>query len=315
MENNQNIISELSKLANHEKLTNNFRYRAYKNAINIIEQFPDPITSSSQLLSFKGIGKSISQKIDEIITFGYLKEQPTLTPQQQTINIFTTIYGIGTQKANDLYNQGITTLQLLKENQHLLNNKQLIGLKYHHHLIKRIPRQEMLIHHKQIKNLWLNPTNNIEKNFQFEIVGSYRRQAETSGDIDILLTYKPLTNSIIELIQLLKTHHYIIETLAEGPKKFMGICKLPNLPPRRIDILYTPPHEYPFAILYFTGSDKYNRNMREHAQRHGYKLNEKGITTKKQEEIPNLKNEEDILNFFHLPYLQPHERTGPLYLS
>lgn len=31
---------------------------------------------------------------------------------------------------------------------------------------------------------------------------------------------------------------------------------------RRLDFLYTPPEEYAFAILYFTGSKDFNTGMR-----------------------------------------------------
>ena len=46
----------------------------------------------------------------------------------------------------------------------------------------------------------------------------------------------------------------------------MGLGKI-NISPcyRRIDIMYTKPEEYPFAILYFTGSGDFNVKMREYA--------------------------------------------------
>ena len=49
---------------------------------------------------------------------------------------------------------------------------------------------------------------------------------------------------------------------------------------RRIDLLYSPPKEYAFAILYFTGSQEFNTVMRQHALDMGYTLNEHGISTK-----------------------------------
>ena len=49
----------------------------------------------------------------------------------------------------------------------------------------------------------------------------------------------------------------------------MGICRLPNQTPRRIDIIWCSREEYPFALFYFTGSDKYNRRVREIAHKKG----------------------------------------------
>lgn len=316
---NQKIIEELSKLADKEKLSNNFKYRAYKNAITSLKEYPETITSSSQLSTLKGFGKGILQKIDEIITFGELQNQPTLTPKQELIQTLTNVYGIGDKKALDLIdNHNIQSLQQLKEKQNeLLNDKQKIGLKYYNHLLKRIPRQEMDLHKKFIYNIWMDDLNNIPKEFKFEIVGSYRRNAESSGDIDILITFEPHLQLLPQLINILKSNNYIIESLAEGTKKFMGICKLPLLTPRRIDIIWTSPKEYPFGLLYFTGCDKYNRNMREHAHKLKLKLNEKEIISISSPpiHIPPLNTEEEICSFLNLPYIPPHLRNGPLTLS
>ena len=66
--------------------------------------------------------------------------------------------------------------------------------------------------------------------------------------------------------------------LGYGSKKYFGICKYgKNGINRRIDIMYTSPQEYPFAILYFTGSSNFNKKMREHALELGYSMNEHGM--------------------------------------
>ena len=62
----------------------------------------------------------------------------------------------------------------------------------------------------------------------------------------------------------------IIELLSNGKIKSFGISQLPSTEkdkytPRRIDIMYSPPNEYAFAILYFTGSKEFNTAMRQHA--------------------------------------------------
>ena len=316
---NEIIISELSKLAQKEQHSNNFKYRAYKNAITSISSYSSQITSSSQITNLKGIGKGILQKIDEILQFGQLQNQPTLSTNQENIQILTNIYGVGYKKATELIEKhNITNLQQLKEKQNeLLNEKQRIGLKYYNHLLQRIPKEEIDVHKKYITNIWRNDLNNIPQDFTFEIVGSYRRNAKDSGDIDILITYDPKDNLMPKLIEELKKVNYIIESLAEGQKKFMGICRLPSLTPRRIDIIWTSPSEYAFGLLYFTGSDKYNRNMREHANRLGYRLNEKCLTPiiNKTEKMPEFKSEEDIVKFLRLPYINPHNREGSLTLQ
>jgi len=69
----------------------------------------------------------------------------------------------------------------------------------------------------------------------------------------------------IGLIKNLKLNNVIVETLSNGKIKTMAIIQTPDKPARRLDILYSPPEEYAFAVLYFTGSKMFNIGMRKHA--------------------------------------------------
>ena len=52
------------------------------------------------------------------------------------------------------------------------------------------------------------------------------------------------------MIYLPQSIGYLIEDLATGTKKYNGISKLGGKGiPRRIDIMYTTPYEYPFASI------------------------------------------------------------------
>ena len=59
----------------------------------------------------------------------------------------------------------------------------------------------------------------------------------------------------------------------------MGICKLnkPNSLHRRIDMKIYPSDQYGFALLYFTGSDYFNRSMRFFARKKGYSLSDHAL--------------------------------------
>ena len=96
------------------------------------------------------------------------------------------------------------------------------------------------------------------------IVGSYLRNHPDSGDIDILITHLDNDINIYKrFISRLGDVGYISELLAYGNKKFMGLAKLSGHKyHRRIDVLYTPIEEYPFALLYFTGSGRFNTAVR-----------------------------------------------------
>ena len=83
---------------------------------------------------------------------------------------------------------------------------------------------------------------------------------------------------------------------------------------RRIDIMITKPSEYPFAILYFTGSKDMNTTMRQKALSLGYSLNEYSLqyvdSEKKGSPLDkmNVTNEKDIFDCLEMDYVEPQDR-------
>ena len=226
------------------------------------------------------------------------------------------IYGVGATKANDLIESGITSIEQLrrelKTTPKLLNDKQKIGLKHYEELLERIPRIEMEEHEDILRQLTPN-----ESDFHIEIVGSYRRGAESSGDIDVLICI-PENMSMSEAIEhfnmyikLLEGFGYITDILAQGDKKCMAVCKVYNGKHRRLDLLLTPTSEYPYALLYFTGSDRFNVMFRQMTLDKGYRLNEHSLTPIRDDvpPVPSIKTERAIFSFFKLDYVKPSDRT------
>ncbi len=115
-----------------------------------------------------------------------------------------------------------------------------------------------------------------------------------------------------EFIGALTSSGYIIDVFAQGDHKFMGVCSVgTSETPRRLDIMYTSRDEYPFAILYFTGSASFNTKMRRHALDRGWSMNEHGLTKIETGEkcTHTFKNEFDIFEFLEYPYVSPEHRV------
>jgi DNA polymerase beta len=229
------------------------------------------------------------------------------------------IYGVGPAAATTLVKAGITSIKQLredvKENPKLLNDKQKIGLKYYEDLLKRIPRDEMLEHHRIL--LELKPDTMAD--YEIEIVGSYRREATTSGDVDVLIRVpngasnginsKIAKKNLALYVKALEEAGYIKEILALGEHKCMAISKI-DVVARRLDLLMTPNEEYAYALLYFTGSDRFNVAFRQYALDNGYSLNEHTLTKVREgvKEVPYMESEKDIFKFIGLRYIEPSKR-------
>lgn len=307
------IINKLQTLATNERIQNQpFKARAYNIVIKQLKDFKGKIVTVDDISQFKGVGIKIKAKIEEIISTGTLKAADRVSGDN--INIFeelTAIHGIGPTKARALIKEGIVSIDDLKlRAEDLLNTQQQIGLKYHDDIQKRIPRK-VIDKHKIVLDKCVTKVSN---KLLFTIVGSYRRMAKDSGDIDILITIegksteKKRTEMLEKLIDVMKEENYIVADLSCGKKKYMGVVKLGRDSVRRLDILMTSPQEYPYALLYFTGSKELNVELRLAAQQKGLVLNEHGLQSTKK--VPRAKTEEDIFNILGYKYILPEHRTG-----
>jgi NAD-dependent DNA ligase len=307
---NEKFIELMEKLADIMlKQGEAFRARAYQKAQETIMAYPDDITSPSALKGKPGIGPTIMEKLNEYVQTGTLKilEREKNNP----VNILAEVYGIGPKKAKELVDGGITTIAQLRENQQLLNDVQRVGLKYYEDILKRIPRSEIEEYKLKFEKAMPQVAD-----AKMEIVGSYRRGASASGDIDVIITSSSpqvFTNFVDNLLK----EKIILNVLSRGPTKCLVVAKIPSSDAaRRVDFLYTNPEEFPFAILYFTGSKIFNTVMRHVALENGYTMNEHGLYSlqgeakKKGDKVTHhFTNEADIFDFLGLEYKAPTERT------
>lgn len=303
-----------------------FKARAYTKVLREIQGLPAPIhkTNLEQVLALPGVGESLAVKIREIFETGALHQAKEA--QQDSAydihNALLKIYGVGPVKALELVrDHGIRSLDDLRAHQDtLLNEKQRIGLKYYDDINSRIPRAEMKKHERVL----LRAMAAVDARLKGEVVGSFRRGAADSGDVDFLLTLpgapaKESAEVFQRFIQyLMGGVEYLTDILAAGPKKCMGVGrvgtkKAPGAA-RRIDILFTPENEYPYAVLYFTGSDRFNIAMRRGALELGYTMNEHGMTpvakgAKPPPAAPPMATEQDIFEFLGYAFVPPPKRT------
>ena len=289
-----------------------FRAKAYKKAQETIMSVSTDIVSPDDIKGLPGIGDTVMKILKEYVSTGSVKviEREKHNP----VNQLSEVYGIGPKKAAELVEKGITTIDMLREKQdEVLNETQKIGLLYYEDILKRIPRSEIDqyadIFEKIFKKNIVVDTESV-----FEIVGSYRRGAENSGDIDVIITSDSVT-VFKKFIDMLMKEGIIVEVLSRGPSKCLVIAKISSsLFVRRVDFLFTSKEEFPFSILYFTGSKFFNTAMRNQALTMGLTMNEHGLYkmegNKKGEKVTHdFKNEKDIFDYLHLEYKAPEDRV------
>ena len=271
--------------------------------------YSDTIKTKEDLNNIPGIGPGIVRLFIEFVDTG--KVELLIKEQNRMENVFSDIYGVGPKKAKELVDKGIRTLDELRDKQDVLNDIQKVGLKYYDDILKRIPRSEI----DKYLELFTEKMDLVkDETTKFEIVGSYRRGKKESGDIDVIVTSD--TREVFKnFVSKLILDGVIIEVLSRGPSKSLVIGRLNDKSiPRRIDFLYSPPEEYAFATLYFTGSKMFNTVMRSHALTMSLSLNEHGLYKKekgqkKEDKLTQVFNsEQEIFDFLKLTYREPLDR-------
>lgn len=324
---NHDLCEFLTELANYERnVTKNiYKSNAYRKASTTLSKLPERVKSGAEAKKLPGIGDKISKKIDEFLETGKLQKLENIKKDEGNvaINLLTRVSGIGPSKAKELVDSGIKTLDDLKKHQDKLTHHQKIGLKYFQDFEKKIPRKEI----EEIEKILKEEINDLDDKYLITICGSYRRGKRESGDIDVLLTHPNFTSSIKDskkkhtqflksVVQCLEKVKLITDTISLGETKFMGVCKLLTEKKgsfRRLDIRLSPYDQYYCGVLYFTGSDLFNKEMRAHALEKKFILNEYSLRCLTPEGVPGepekITSEKDIFEILSLPYKSPEERN------
>jgi NAD-dependent DNA ligase len=316
---NESLIELMEELAAFmTKRGEHFKSRAYQKAQETLILDQREITPENYKVLLKnasGIGETIMKKISEYVETGTLRvlERERADPR----NIFSEIYGIGPKKADNLVEKGVKTIAELRARQdEVLNSVQKVGLQYYEDILQRIPREEIDEYNTIFRSTFQKVVAKVgDKQSHYEIVGSYRRGAKTSGDIDIIIT-AGTPEVFRSFVDALQESGIILEVLSRGPSKCLVITKIHDAAhARRVDFLFSTMEEFPFSILYFTGSKIFNTVMRGRALMMGYSLNEHGLYTMapgskiKGAKLDRLfSDERSIFRFLKMEYKKPEER-------
>ncbi|EHK17468.1 uncharacterized protein TRIVIDRAFT_57340 [Trichoderma virens Gv29-8] len=284
---NARTIEILQKMNGYyERINDHWRTIAYRKAISILKQQSVKITTEEEAYRLPSIGRRLAQKIEEIVTTDKLQrlECAEEDPTDHALQTFLKIYGVGNKIAEQWIAQGWRTLEDVKQHAKLTPS-QRVGMEHYDDLNTRIPRMEVTA----LGDIVKKAAAEIDAAVQLIIGGSYRRGAESSHDIDLIVT-KPGTESVAELraflsrlIDQLERDKFLVARLASSHaggdgSKWHGCCNGEYRPIwRRIDFLLVPEAELGAALIYFTGNDIFNRSMRLLASKKRMRLNQRGL--------------------------------------
>ena len=287
------VLAEIGVLL-ELKGENPFKTRAYANAARALEGLNEPldkIIAGDRLGEIKGIGEALQKKITELAATGrlpYYEELKASVPAG--LLEMMQIPGIGPKKVKALHEKlGIQTVAELEAAclagkvaglegfGEKTQAKILEGIK----IRRAYASRHLLVEALGVAEPVLEALRQHPDVVRCSAAGSLRRSKEIIGDIDLLAaSRKPA-----EVIETFAGSPGVMSVSAKGETKATVILTGGI----QCDLRVVSNAEFPFALLYFTGSKEHNIVMRQRAIQRGLRLNEYGLFRSKEEtRDPNL---------------------------
>ncbi len=304
-------IAELLEIQN----ANPFRVRAYQNAARVLESLAEPVAELAHggpqaIEALPGIGADLAAKVMEIVRTGTLRMLTELEQQVPAgVAAFMRIPGIGPRRGLTLCKAlNVNDLSELRRAAREGRVRELPGFgkrseaKLLRELRAQVPQEDRLLYaraEQYAKSLlrWMQGSHAVGRT---EIAGSYRRQQETVGDLDLLVTARDHTAAVQRFIAFPE----IAEVLVQGPTR--AAVRLNS--GLQVDLRVLDDANFGAGLYYFTGSKAHNIAVRRLGQRRGLKINEYGVF-RGQQQIGG-RQEEEVFTAVSLPWIPPELREN-----
>ena len=310
---NREVIELFSKVADMLAIRGDSIHRvlAYRRAAESIEDLGRDINQvyvAGELTKIPGIGKTLADKIEEMLTTGKLAFYERLAQDvPPSLVEMLRVEGLGPKRVKQVYEMlGVTTLAELTAVAQAgkLRDLPRMGAKSEAKLLVAI---EALARHGDDRTplgvAWpmaqkiLAILQEVPGVTKTAVGGSLRRMRETIGDIDLLVAAAE-AEPVMERFCTMDN----VETITgKGPTK-SSVVLLNGL---NVDLRVLPAKRWGTLFSYFTGSKDHNVRLRELALKQGLSLNEHAFTP--QDGRPEIlcPSEEDIYQTLGLPFIPP----------
>ncbi len=302
---------------------NPFRVRSYRNAAAAIEGLAVSLDAifrknPNELETIPGIGKSLHEKIEELLTTGrlsyhekLLKETPAGLLEELKVS------GLGPKKVKRLYQElGIASVEELYDAAKggKLSRLDGFGKRSEEKILKALDNYKVL--KKSSSRFYISVAldkalaviSHLKKHKGVSLVeyaGSLRRWKETIGDVDLLAVCKESARHE-DVMEHFVAFKGISEIISRGTTK--SSVKLKG--GMQLDLRLIEEGSFGAAMQYFTGSKEHNVEIRTRAKKKGLKVSEYGVFDEKTGKTVAAKSEEDVYGSLGLEWITPELREN-----
>uniref|UniRef100_A0A674HV00 DNA-directed DNA/RNA polymerase mu n=1 Tax=Terrapene triunguis TaxID=2587831 RepID=A0A674HV00_9SAUR len=339
---NQPLTEALETLAEEAGFSGSEgRSLAFTRAASVLKALPGQLSALEELGPLPGIGEHSRRVIQDVLEDGVSVEveRVKLSERYRTMKLFTKIFGVGVRTASRWYQEGIRTLVDLQERNTKLTRQQQAGLQHYEDLNTPVERGEA----ESIGRMVQEAVQRFLPGASVTLAGGFRRGKPRGHDVDLLLTHPEAGREaglLSRVVSWLDSQGLILYqhsqensfALHEGPEppggrdvldRFERCFSIFRLEVQgrpgaargwkavRVDLVVAPVGQFPFALLGWTGSRHFERELRRFAG-HERKmvLNSHTLYDTRLNLFLPAASEEEIFQHLGLEYVPPTQRNA-----
>ncbi|XP_051002495.1 DNA nucleotidylexotransferase [Acomys russatus] len=321
---------------------------AFMRAAAVLKSLPFPIISMRDTEGIPCLGDKVKCVIEGIIEDGESSEVNTVLSDERykSFKLFTSVFGVGLKTAEKWFRMGFRTLSKVESDKSLtFTRMQKAGFLYYEDLVSCVNRAEA----EAISVLVKEAVAAFLPDASVTVTGGFRRGKMTGHDVDFLISSPEATEeeeqqllhkvtdlwkqqglllycdhieSTFEKFKLpsrkvdaldhfqkcfliLKLHHQRVDGDRSSQQDGKGWKAI------RVDLVMCPYERRAFALLGWTGSRQFERDLRRYAT-HERKmmLDNHALYDKTKRVFLEAESEEDIFAHLGLEYIEPWERNA-----
>ncbi|XP_019587234.2 DNA-directed DNA/RNA polymerase mu isoform X2 [Rhinolophus sinicus] len=319
------------------------RLLSFYRSASVLKALPSPVTALSQLQGLPHFGEHSCRVVQELLEHGVCDEveRVRLSERYQSMKLFTGIFGVGVRTADQWYREGLRTLDDVRKQVQRLTQQQKAGLQHYGDLSRPVQRSDA----EALQLVVEAAVGQALPGATVTLAGSFRRGKSQGHDVDFLITHPQEGQEVGLLPRVLcylkkqglvlyqqhrrcRDHAHWMRQSHNMDTFESSFCIFRLLRPSgaavggpqrpgpawkavRVDLVVVPIGQYPFALLGWTGSKHFERELRRFSRtERGLWLNSRGLYDPEQKAFVHVAAEEDIFRHLGLAYLPPEQRNA-----
>nr|XP_019946021.1 PREDICTED: DNA nucleotidylexotransferase isoform X1 [Paralichthys olivaceus] len=321
--------------------------QAFRRAASVLKSLPSAVRRLGEVQDLPCFGEHTIGIIEDILQYGHSFEVEKILSDEryQTMKLFTSVFGVGPKTAEKWYRSGLRSFSdILTEPDIHLNPMQQTGFLHYEDISRAVSKAEALA----LGNIIDEAVHAITPDALTTLTGGFRRGKEFGHDVDFIVTTpepgreKSLLPDIIDRFKqdgiLLYCDYQAstfdvsnlpslrFEAMDHFAKCFLILRLKANKVEGglnsaeeddrgwravRVDLVSPPMDRYAFALLGWTGSRQFERDLRRFARiERRMLLDNHTLYDKTKNKLLAATTEKDIFAHLGLEYLEPWQRNA-----